>query len=62
MASGPEDKFNDIQLDDADQQRRFARAALQPQSLISNGYNSFWNAASAADNRAVFDELVACSL
>ena len=50
VAAGPEYGFNDILLEDAGQQRRFARAALQPQSLISNGYNSFWNAASAADN------------
>ena len=62
VAAGPEYGFNDIQLADAGRQRRFARAALQPRSLISNGYNSFWNAASAADNRAVFDELVACGL
>ena len=62
MAAGPEYGFNDIQLEDAGQQHRFARAALQPQLLISNGYNSFWNAAPPADNRAVFDELVAGGL
>ena len=62
VAAGPEYGFNDMQLEDAGEQRRFARAALQPQSLISNGYKSFWNVASAPDNRAVFGGRVACGL
>ena len=62
FAAGPESGFNDTYLEAPAEQRRFARAALQYRALVSNGYNSFWNGASAPANRRVLDALVACGL
>ena len=39
---------------------RFVRIALRPGALISNGYRSFWNRASAARNRQVREEFLRC--
>ena len=61
-SAGPEAGFNDTYLETAADQRWFARAALQSQALVSNGYNSFWNGAPAAANRRVLDALSACGL
>ena len=62
LVGGLEAGFNDTYLEQPADQRRFARAALQSQVLVSNGYNSFWNGASAAANRRVLDALIACGL
>ena len=62
LLGGRETGFNDTYLEEPAAQRRFARVALQSQALVSNGYNSFWNGASAAANRRVLDALIACGL
>lgn len=61
ITAGPESGFNDTILDDPGDQRRFARAALVDGALVSNGYNSFWNRAGAA-NGQVLAALTACGL
>ena len=60
LSGGPESGFNDTYIEEAADQRRFARAALQQQALVSNGYNSFWNGAPAEANRQVLAELTRC--
>ena len=62
LVGGPETGFNDTYLEEPADQRRFARAALQSQALVSNGYNSFFNGASAEANRQVLAALAACGL
>ena len=62
LVAGPGAGFNDTYLEDPADQRRFARAALQPQVLVSNGYNSFFNRASARANRQVLAVLADCGL
>ena len=60
MTAGPESGFHDPQITNRAEVLRMARAALQLGSLISNGYNSFWNQASAAANRTAYQTLAAC--
>ena len=62
FVAAPGAGFNDTYLEAPAEQRRFARAALRSGSLVSNGYNSFSNRASAAANRAVLDALAGCGL
>ena len=45
VRAGPESGFHDPKVTGPTEVLRFARAALRAGSLISNGYNSFWNAA-----------------
>jgi len=45
---------------DPDQVARFLDAALENGTLVSNGYNSFWNRVPPARNRAVRTKLRAC--
>ena len=61
VAAGPESGFHSPQIRDPHEAERFVTAALQPGALISNGYRSFWNRASAPRNRQVRDEFVACA-
>ena len=60
VRAGPESGFHSPQIRDPHDAERFVTAALQPGALISNGYRSFWNRASAARNRQVRDEFLAC--
>ena len=60
LAGGPEAGFHSPQLRDPHEAERFVTVALQPGALISNGYRSFWNRASARRNQQVRDEFVAC--
>ena len=60
VAGGPEAGFHSPQLRDPYDAQRFVTVALQPGALISNGYRSFWNRASARRNQQVRDEFVAC--
>lgn len=53
VAGGPQSGFHSPRITDADEAERFMRLALQPGSLISNGWRSFWNRASEAGNREV---------
>ena len=62
FTAGPESGYNDTFLEDPDDQRRFARVALQSGSLVSNGYNSFWNRAPPQANGRILRELLACGL
>ena len=60
LRGGPEAGFHSPQLRDPHDAQRFAAAALQPGALISNGYRSFWNRASAQRNQQVREEFLAC--
>lgn len=62
FVAAPGAGFNDTYLEASAEQRRFARAALRSGALVSNGYNSFYNRASAVNNRAVLDALARCGL
>lgn len=61
LRAGPESGFHSPRLVDWPEVERFVRIALQPGSLVSNGYRSFWNRASEADNRRVLDEFLGCA-
>jgi len=52
--------FHSPRLTDPDQVARFLDAALENGTLVSNGYNSFWNRVPPARNRAVRTKLRAC--
>lgn len=60
VRAGPESGFHSPQLRDPPAAERFVAAALQPGALISNGYRSFWNRASAPRNQQVREEFLAC--
>ena len=60
LTAGPESGFHDPHLSDRADVLRMAAAALRTGSLVSNGFNSFWNDASAADNRSVLAVLERC--
>ena len=60
VRAGPESGFHSPQLRDPHDAQRFVTAALQPGALISNGYRSFWNRASAPRNQQVREEFLAC--
>ena len=49
--AGPRSGFHSPRITDRRQAERFANAALRPDSLVSNGYRSFWNRGSRRDNR-----------
>ncbi len=61
ITAGPESGFHSPVRTDLAEAERFLRIALQPGVLVSNGYNSFWNRASAADNQAVLRAFLACT-
>ena len=60
VRAGPESGFHSPQLRDPHDAQRFVTVALQHGALISNGYRSFWNRASAPRNQQVREEFVAC--
>lgn len=60
VRAGPEAGFHSPQLTTPHDVERFVQRALQPGALISNGYRSFWNRVSAARNRQVRAEFLAC--
>ena len=60
VTGGPEAGFHSPRLTELPEVERFMRIALRPGSLVSNGYRSFWNRASAADNQQVLDEFAVC--
>ena len=62
VLSGPEAGFHSPQFTNPEDAERFAKAALLPGSLVSNGFRSFWNSTNQARNRAVRKAfLVLCS-
>ena len=60
VAAGPESGFHSPQIRAPHDAERFVTVALQPGALISNGYRSFWNRASAPRNRQVRAEFLMC--
>ena len=62
LVAGPQSGFHNVTLELPEQQRDFVSAALRSGSLISNGFNSFWNVASADENAAVVEGLRGCGL
>ncbi len=61
VRGGPEAGFHSPRITGAAEVERFVNIALQAGSLVSNGYRSFWNRASAADNRRVLDTFSSCA-
>ena len=61
LAAGPRAGFHSPQLRSRQDAERFVTVALQPGALISNGYRSFWNRASARRNQQVRDEFLTCA-
>lgn len=60
LRAGPESGFHDPLVVDRAAVLRLAAAAFQRGSLVSNGYNSFFNDASAAQNRQVLLFVQSC--
>ena len=60
VRAGPDSGFHSPLIRDPRRAKAFARAALQPGALISNGYRSFFNRASPARNREVLEAFIAC--
>ena len=60
LRGGPESGFHSPLIRDPRRAEAFARAALTPGALISNGYRSFFNRAGEARNRQVRDAFIAC--
>ena len=60
VTAGPESGFHSPRITDLAEAERFVTIALQPGSLISNGYRSFWNRVSEARNSEVREAFVAC--
>ena len=60
VSGGPESGFHSPQVTDLQDLARFVGAALRPDALVSNGYRSFWNRASAARNAEVRGEMLGC--
>ncbi|MDE0175403.1 MAG: hypothetical protein OYH76_01200 [Defluviicoccus sp.] len=60
LRGGSESGFHSPLIRDPRSAEAFARAALTPDALISNGYRSFFNRASDARNRQVRDAFIAC--
>ena len=52
--------FHSPRVTDPALAKQLIRAALNPATLISNGYVSFWNRASQQDNRAARNRLSEC--
>ena len=61
VRGGPESGFHSPVLSEPEEIVRFLELALRPGSLVSNGYNSFWNRIGEADNRAALDAFLACA-
>lgn len=61
VAGGLQSGFHSPRITDADEAERFVRPALQPGSLISNGWRSFRNLASEAGNREVLAAFLGCA-
>ena len=60
LRAGPESGFHDPLVVDRAAVLRMAAAAFQRGSLVSNGFNSFFNEASAAQNRQALLVLQRC--
>ena len=60
LLSGPGRGFHDPVVDDPVEALLIGRALLTTGALVSNGYFSFWNAASAAANAQVLADLERC--
>ena len=61
VAAGPQSGFHSPQIKDPDEAERFLRQALEPGSLVSNGYRSFWNRVSEARSQEVLEAFLACA-
>ena len=60
VSGGPESGYHSPQVTNLRNLARFVRAALRSGALVSNGYRSFWNRASAARNAEVRGEMLGC--
>ena len=60
LRGGPGTGFHDPVVEDPADALRIGRALLTPVALVSNGYFSFWNAASTAANGRVLADLERC--
>ena len=60
VAAGPESGFHSPQITDPGEAERFLRLALEPGSLVSNGYRSYWNRVSEARNQEVLEAFLTC--
>ena len=60
VAAGPESGFHSPQITDPGEAERFLRLALEPGSLVSNGYRSFRNRVSEARNQEVLEAFLVC--
>lgn len=60
VSGGPESGFHSPQVSSLRDLARFVGAALRPGALVSNGYRSFWNRATAARNAEVRAWMLGC--
>lgn len=60
FTAGPESGFHSPQFTEASDVEPLLLSALRPNTLISNGYRSFWNRISPAENQHVRDTMLAC--
>ena len=60
VRGSPASGFHSPRVTDPLQALEFVNAALQPGSLVSNGYRSFRNRASRADNERVRNAFIRC--
>ena len=61
VKGGPESGFHSPRLTDREEVERFVGIALKPGSLVSNGYRSFWNRVSEAENKRVAESFLGCA-
>ncbi len=60
VSGGPESGFHSPEIFDVGEAERFAMAALMNGSLVSNGYNSFWNRISEEENAKARSAFMGC--
>ena len=61
VQAGPESGFHSPKVTGREEVERFIRIALKPGSLVSNGYRSFWNRVSQAENKRVAESFLGCA-
>lgn len=61
VKGGPNTGFHDPRIDDQRQARTVLDIAFQTGTLLSNGYNSIWNALTEAQNTSAHQRLTRCA-